>query len=220
MHTLTSQLGAFPVPSADRSLPLRAPSCPHTECQETGKVLQHENMKPLFAQWEQAEKLGNCLNTDLKRKPWLLVETHGGQEVNATAEALGFALYRSKRRTLPNVAGFLADTEMEELAKKKRVTKIRSICLELAPEFARSTVQQRCTKGELMPLWFGESLRCFSNPGQNWNMKLQQLAQNGFILPYWALIRIFLGRGQEGDYIRTQVHATALKRIPALSATH
>lgn len=59
------------------------------------------------------------MNTDLKRKPWLLVETHGGQEVNATAEALGFALYRSKRRTLPNVAGFLADTEMEELAKKK-----------------------------------------------------------------------------------------------------
>jgi len=63
-----------------------------------------------------------------------------GQKANATAEALWFALYRSEKSMFPNVAGFLAGTEMEGLAKK--TTKIRSICLELASELVQCTVQQ------------------------------------------------------------------------------
>lgn len=43
-----------------------------------------------------------------------------GQKVNARAEALRFALYRSKRRMFPSVAEFLAGTEVEELAKESK----------------------------------------------------------------------------------------------------
>lgn len=42
------------------------------------------------------------------------------QKVNARAEALWFALYRSKRGMFPNVAKFLAGTEVEELAKESK----------------------------------------------------------------------------------------------------
>lgn len=47
-----------------------------------------------------------------------MVESIRSQKVNATAERLWFALYRSKKRMFPSVAGFLAGTEMEGLAKK------------------------------------------------------------------------------------------------------
>lgn len=81
-------------------------------------------------------------------KAVLLVESihlaHRGQKRNAPAEMLWFALYRSERRMFPSVAGFLAGTEMEELAKKK---KNQVHLLRISPEFMQCTVWQfmQCT---------------------------------------------------------------------------